>query len=120
MVYCSLTPYYAHIQATHCADLNHVADNPVSNIEQKLFSRSEKFADRITQQIKTHAFPTSSIGSFPQTPSIRKARLAHKKGQLSNADYETEVNEYMTYAIKEQERIGVDVLVHGEPERSDM
>ena len=54
------------------------------------------------------------------TAAIRRARLAHKKGQLSDADYEKEVNEYMTYAIKEQERIGVDVLVHGEPERSDM
>ncbi|DBB12610.1 TPA: hypothetical protein ACH3X3_005396 [Trebouxia sp. C0006] len=94
--------------------------NPVSDIEKSKFSRSAKFADRITQQIKTHAFPTSSIGSFPQTPAIRRARLAHKKGQLSDADYEKEVNEYMTYAIKEQERIGVDVLVHGEPERSDM
>lgn len=52
--------------------------------------------------------------------AIRRARLAHKKGQLSDAAYEKEVNEYMTYAIKEQERIGVDVLVHGEPERSDM
>lgn len=52
--------------------------------------------------------------------AVRRARLAHKKGQLSDADYEKEVNEYMTYAIKEQERIGVDVLVHGEPERSDM
>lgn len=97
-----------------------VAGNPVSDIEQKLFSRPQKFADRIPQQLKTHAFPTSSIGSFPQTPAIRKARLAHKKGQLSDADYEKEVNEYMSYAIKEQERIGVDVLVHGEPERSDM
>lgn len=95
-------------------------DNPVSDIEQKLFSRSQEFASRIPQQLKTHAFPTSSIGSFPQTPAIRKARLAHKKGQLNDADYEKEVNEYMTFAIKEQERIGVDVLVHGEPERSDM
>ncbi len=44
------------------------AGNPVSDIEKSKFSRSAKFADRITQQIKTHAFPTSSIGSFPQTP----------------------------------------------------
>ena len=40
----------------------------MSDIEKSKFSRSAKFADRITQQIKTHAFPTSSIGSFPQTP----------------------------------------------------
>ena len=100
--------------------LSVITGNPSSNIDSSKFSRSAPFADRITKQIKTHAFPTSSIGSFPQTPAIRRARLAHKKKQLSDADYENEVNEYMTYAIKEQERIGVDVLVHGEPERSDM
>lgn len=44
------------------------AGNPLSSIDKGMFSRSAKFADRITQQIKTHAFPTSSIGSFPQTP----------------------------------------------------
>ena len=96
------------------------AGNPVSNIDSSKFARPAPFADRITKQIKTPAFPTSSIGSLPQTIAIMRARLAHKKNQLSDADYEKEVNEYMTYAIKEQERIGVDVLVHGEPERSDM
>lgn len=63
---------------------------------------------------------SGSIQCCCYVAAIRRARLAHKKGQLSDADYEKEVNEYMTYAIKEQERIGVDVLVHGEPERSDM
>ena len=80
----------------------------------------QPFEQRRDSQIKTHAFPTTSIGSFPQTPEIRRARLAHKKGTLSSADYEKEVNDYMKYAITEQERIGVDVLVHGEPERTDM
>ena len=51
---------------------------------------------------------------------LRRARLQFKKGQLSAADYEKVVNEYMQYAIREQERIGLDVLVHGEPERTDM
>ena len=51
---------------------------------------------------------------------LRRARLQFKKGQLSAADYEKVINEYMQYAIREQERIGLDVLVHGEPERTDM
>ena len=80
----------------------------------------QPFEQRRDSQIKTHAFPTTSIGSFPQTPEIRRARLAFKKGQLSAADYEKEINDYMKYAITEQERIGIDVLVHGEPERTDM
>ena len=62
----------------------------------------------------------NSCNACPVCAEIRRARLAHKKGQMSDADYEQKVNEYMTYAVKEQERIGVDVLVHGEPERSDM
>ena len=51
---------------------------------------------------------------------IRRARLQWKKGQMSDAEYEKNVNEYMEYAIKEQEKMGMDVLVHGEPERTDM
>ncbi len=51
---------------------------------------------------------------------LRSARARFKKGQLSAADYEKHINEYMQYAIREQERIGLDVLVHGEPERTDM
>ena len=51
---------------------------------------------------------------------IRRARLQWKKGTLSDAQYEQEVNDYMKYAIEEQEKMGMDVLVHGEPERTDM
>ncbi len=51
---------------------------------------------------------------------LRRARLQFKKGQLSAADYEKVINDYMKYANDEQERIGLDVFVHGEPERTDM
>ena len=51
---------------------------------------------------------------------IRRARLQWKKGTLSDEKYEAEVNDYMKYAIEEQEKMGMDVLVHGEPERTDM
>jgi 5-methyltetrahydropteroyltriglutamate--homocysteine methyltransferase len=64
-------------------------------------------------------YPTTTIGSFPQTPDVREARAKNKSGKLSDADYaflkaETE------RCVREQERIGLDVLVHGEFERNDM
>lgn len=51
---------------------------------------------------------------------LRRARLQFKKGQMSAEDYEKVINDYMNYANDEQERIGLDVFVHGEPERTDM
>lgn len=51
---------------------------------------------------------------------IRRARLQFKKGQITEAEYDKHVNEYMEYAIREQEAMDMDVLVHGEPERTDM
>ncbi|KAK9811094.1 hypothetical protein WJX73_002072 [Symbiochloris irregularis] len=91
-----------------------------AGLDKGLFTRSKPYAERRDSQIKTPAFPTTTIGSFPQTPEIRRARLQFKKGQLSEAEYERHVNEYMEFAIREQEAMGMDVLVHGEPERTDM
>ncbi len=51
---------------------------------------------------------------------LRRARLQFKKGQLSEQEYEKVINEYIKYSNDEQERIGLDVFVHGEPERTDM
>ncbi len=65
-------------------------------------------------------FPTTTIGSFPQTPEIRKARLQHRKGELSDADYRKAMEAEIAHVVKEQERLGLDVPVHGEPERNDM
>jgi len=94
--------------------------NPVNNVPEDQFNRPEEFEKRRSQQISFHAFPTTSIGSFPQTAEIRRARLQFKKGTLSAEKYEKEINEYISYSIREQEKLGVDVLVHGEPERTDM
>ena len=65
-------------------------------------------------------FPTTTIGSFPQTEEVRKARSAHGKGELSDADYETFLREETARTVAWQEEIGLDVLVHGEFERNDM
>jgi len=66
------------------------------------------------------AFPTTTIGSFPQTAEVRKARAAHAKRAISDADYETFLREETARTIRWQEEIGLDVLVHGEFERNDM
>ncbi|WP_208855667.1 5-methyltetrahydropteroyltriglutamate--homocysteine S-methyltransferase [Rhodopseudomonas palustris] len=66
------------------------------------------------------AFPTTTIGSFPQTQEVRVARGAHAKGTLSDADYKTFLREETSRTIRWQEEIGLDVLVHGEFERNDM
>ncbi|MCT7668141.1 5-methyltetrahydropteroyltriglutamate--homocysteine S-methyltransferase [Shinella kummerowiae] len=65
-------------------------------------------------------FPTTTIGSFPQTAEVRKARARHDKGELSYVDYTAFLEQETAAAIRWQEEIGLDVLVHGEFERNDM
>ncbi|MBU2754068.1 5-methyltetrahydropteroyltriglutamate--homocysteine S-methyltransferase [Acidithiobacillus sp. CV18-2] len=71
-------------------------------------------------RFKLPPFPTTTIGSFPQTPEIRKARLQNRKGELSDAKYHKMMEAEVALVVKEQERLGLDVPVHGEPERNDM
>ncbi|WP_158781988.1 5-methyltetrahydropteroyltriglutamate--homocysteine S-methyltransferase [Pantoea sp. BAV 3049] len=66
------------------------------------------------------AWPTTTIGSFPQTTEIRSLRLDFKQGRLDGSHYRTGIAEHIRQAIVEQERLGLDVLVHGEAERNDM
>jgi 5-methyltetrahydropteroyltriglutamate--homocysteine methyltransferase len=72
------------------------------------------------QRFALPAFPTTTIGSFPQTANVRRARAAHAKGALSDADYDTFLRDETARAVRWQESIGLDVLVHGEFERNDM
>src|SRR5262249_6721290 len=65
-------------------------------------------------------FPTTTIGSFPQTEEVRKARAAHAKGALSDAEYEAFLRRETAAAVRWREEIGMDVLVQGECERTDM
>ena len=66
------------------------------------------------------AFPTTTIGSFPQTDKLRKARAEYVKGTLSDSDYSAFLQKEIKAAVRWQEQIGIDVLVHGEFERNDM
>ena len=65
-------------------------------------------------------WPTTTIGSFPQTPDIRRARRLYKKSELSETDYVAQMQAQISEAVQRQEAYGIDVLVHGEAERNDM
>lgn len=81
------------------------------------------FAQRIQAQrekLNLPAYPTTTIGSFPQTTEIRTARRDWRNGSLSDAAYEKAMQAEIEQVIRFQERIGLDVLVHGEAERNDM
>jgi 5-methyltetrahydropteroyltriglutamate--homocysteine methyltransferase len=85
--------------------------------------RMSPFAKRIAAQqaqLKLPVFPTTTIGSFPQTAAIRQQRAAYKQGKLSDAEYQAAMQAEIRHAVEIQERLGLDVLVHGEAERNDM
>ncbi|MBE9223137.1 5-methyltetrahydropteroyltriglutamate--homocysteine S-methyltransferase [Cyanobacterium stanieri LEGE 03274] len=84
------------------------------------FQRTLSYEERIKQQIKLPIFPTTTIGSFPQTKKLRRLRLNYKKGELSLQEYQEAIDKEIAECIKLQEDIGLDVLVHGEFERTDM
>ena len=92
-------------------------------VKQDMYNRRGKFPVRIAAQQKAvplPKFPTTTIGSFPQTKEIRQARAKFTKGEITSEEYDKFIASEIEHAIKFQERIGLDVLVHGEPERNDM
>ncbi|WP_088346452.1 MULTISPECIES: 5-methyltetrahydropteroyltriglutamate--homocysteine S-methyltransferase [Rhodomicrobium] len=95
----------------------------IASITPQMTGRASPFTRRQPLQHKTFrlpAFPTTTIGSFPQTGEVRKARAAHAKGDLTDAEYTGYLRRETETAIRWQEEIGLDVLVHGEFERNDM
>ena len=72
------------------------------------------------QRFGLPAYPTTTIGSFPQTAAIRAARAAFKRGTLDAASYDAAMHAEIAHAVASQEELGLDVLVHGEAERNDM
>ncbi|MGO2313907.1 5-methyltetrahydropteroyltriglutamate--homocysteine S-methyltransferase [Brachybacterium tyrofermentans] len=80
----------------------------------------EERAEAQRQALGLPDLPTTTIGSFPQVGEVRAARAAHRKGTLDDAGYEQAMKEEIARVITLQEELGLDVLVHGEPERNDM
>lgn len=102
---------------------NQAVKDRVSAITEKDAQRKSAFAERRKAQqeaLKLPAFPTTTIGSFPQTKEVRTWRSKFKKGEISAEEYDQLLKEETRRTIAWQEEIGIDVLVHGEFERNDM
>lgn len=95
----------------------------VARISAELGKRKSVYAQRASKQaefLKLPAFPTTTIGSFPQTVEIRRARSEFKAGRLDENSYQAAMRAEIERSVREQEKLGLDVLVHGEAERNDM
>jgi 5-methyltetrahydropteroyltriglutamate--homocysteine methyltransferase len=84
--------------------------------------RGDAQARRQSQGARLHlpVLPTTTIGSYPQTSAIRRARAALRSGEIDQAEYKHRMRDEIADVVKLQEELGIDVLVHGEPERNDM
>ncbi|HEU5137539.1 MAG TPA: 5-methyltetrahydropteroyltriglutamate--homocysteine S-methyltransferase [Steroidobacteraceae bacterium] len=97
--------------------------NRLASVTPAMLNRARPFAERRRLQaseFKLPLFPTTTIGSFPQTAEIRAARAAFRAGRLEAADYEAAMRREIESVVRFQERVDLDVLVHGEAERNDM
>lgn len=95
----------------------------VARIDAHMGMRESRYTKRAPKQaewLKLPAFPTTTIGSFPQTAEIRQARSDFKAGRLDLAGYKAAMRSEIARSVREQEALGLDVLVHGEAERNDM
>ncbi len=101
---------------------NQAVQDRVAALPDGEVARSPQFAERVEAQkaLELPQLPTTTIGSFPQTSEIRKARAEHRSGVLNDEQYVDALKDEIKSVIELQERLGIDVLVHGEPERNDM
>jgi 5-methyltetrahydropteroyltriglutamate--homocysteine methyltransferase len=102
---------------------NEVAKQPLNDINDEMGQRHSPYSQRAVLQRNTlnlPVFPTTTIGSFPQTKTIRQARRDFRVGKLSEQAYRQAMQNEISACVQEQENLGLDVLVHGEPERNDM
>src|SRR6478735_806454 len=95
----------------------------IAKLEESKGERQSPYGVRAALQARAFnlpQFPTTTIGSFPQTVEIRKARSDFRAGKLEFSGYQAQMRKEIERAVREQEQLGLDVLVHGEAERNDM
>jgi len=95
----------------------------LGSINESILQRSLPYQDRRPLQrqwLNLPVFPTTTIGSFPQTENIRQQRKKYKQGEIDKQSYQEAMKNEIANTIRKQEALGLDVLVHGEPERNDM
>jgi 5-methyltetrahydropteroyltriglutamate--homocysteine methyltransferase len=94
-----------------------------AKVTPEMHNRKSPFEQRYAQQKKHLSlplFPTTTIGSFPQTQQIRIERNKFTKGEINEEQYDSFIKKEIEYAVQIQDELGLDVYVHGEPERNDM
>ncbi len=103
---------------------NEKVQQRMSSLDESMLQRDHSYRERKKEQQKhldlPDLFPTTTIGSFPQTKEVRQWRADFRKGKLSKEEYENRIKETIVELIGKQEEIGLDLLVHGEFERNDM
>lgn len=102
---------------------NQAVKQRLAAITPKDCDRHSPYPERAKLQHKRFnlpLWPTTTIGSFPQTPEIRAVRLNYKKGQIDFATYQAAMQAEIRYAVEQQAALDIDVFVHGEAERNDM
>lgn len=122
------TQLESNVQANSNRKTSTLIHNPgvkqrVSGVTEKDEQRLHPYASRSVAQraaLKLPSFPTTTIGSFPQTAEVRSWRARFKKGELSQEEYDALIEKETKETILFQEETGIDVLVHGEFERNDM
>jgi 5-methyltetrahydropteroyltriglutamate--homocysteine methyltransferase len=105
------------------AVINPLVQKHVAAVTDAMAERKNGFATRNPIQRRSlalPALPTTTIGSFPQTPAIRQTRAAYKRGDIGALEYLERIRAEIETAVRRQEALGLDVLVHGEAERNDM
>ncbi|HJV52232.1 MAG TPA: 5-methyltetrahydropteroyltriglutamate--homocysteine S-methyltransferase, partial [Noviherbaspirillum sp.] len=124
-VRCELAAARAALAARKTARRIHnpLVQRRLANVTPQDAQRGSPFPQRIARQRakwQLPLFPTTTIGSFPQTADVRRARAAWRRGELPHLDYLNRMRDEIRLAIRRQEELGLDVLVHGEAERNDM
>lgn len=120
--------YAANAKSITARQTSSITNNPkvqerLATITESLATRKSPFEERLVAQKEKYnlpLFPTTTIGSFPQTKDIRVNRNKFTKGTITKEEYEKFIEQEIEMVIRFQEQIGLDVLVHGEPERNDM
>ncbi|MGQ9866541.1 MAG: 5-methyltetrahydropteroyltriglutamate--homocysteine S-methyltransferase [Pseudanabaenaceae cyanobacterium] len=100
--------------------VNQTIKERLQNLNPQDFERLLPYEQRQEKQPVLPLFPTTTIGSFPQTSEVRQLRVKWKRGEITQAEYEAAIDAEIAKCIQFQEEAGLDVLVHGEFERTDM
>ncbi|MDR0392063.1 MAG: 5-methyltetrahydropteroyltriglutamate--homocysteine S-methyltransferase [Planctomycetaceae bacterium] len=102
--------------------VDEIVQKRCASIQPEMFCRNDNYSERkkLQQDLNLPLLPTTTIGSFPQTNAIRETRRKFRNHEITETQYESFLQNTIIDIVRKQEELGLDVLVHGEPERNDM